>query len=328
MIALICGLLSCLTDAPPLEQSAPSEPRPSIEAIEEPLSVLTWNLGFGGLGQGAEFCPDGGHRLIPSPKREVLRNIEGIAAELSRWQADAFLFQEAALPSTVNRRQDLLAALTRRLPAYWRGYSPAVTARFPGVAVSIGQATFSRLRPLAVERVELPLEGGSSLVRQHQHLLVSRYALPGRDEQLVLVNVHLSAFDEGSQTRRRQLAAVTGFMQAEAARGNYVVLGGDWNLVLADTRFAHTTKERYLFWVHPLPEGFPPPGWRKLVDPRLPTVRTLERPYAPGANFTTIIDGFFVSPNVSPVSVQTIDLGFRFSDHQPVLLKFRLEFHR
>jgi endonuclease/exonuclease/phosphatase family metal-dependent hydrolase len=325
LAALTFLLLSCLTAAPRLEQAAPPEPAAAVELPEQPLAILIWNLGFGGLGQGAEFCPDGGHRLIPSPRREVRRNIEGIGASLAQWPADAFLFQEAALPSTVNHRQDLLAELTRRLPSFWRCYSPSVTARFPGVSVSIGQATFSRLAPATVERVELPGEGGRSLVRQRQHLLVSRFALPGRGGQLVLANVHLSAFDEGARTRGRQLSAVADFMQAEDARGNYVVLGGDWNLVLADARFPHTTEERYLFWVHPLPEGFPPPGWRKLVDPRTPTVRTLERPYTPGANFTTIIDGFFVSPRLTPVSVQTIDLCFRFSDHQPVLLKFHLE---
>jgi endonuclease/exonuclease/phosphatase family metal-dependent hydrolase len=324
LAALAFLLLSCLTGVPQLEQAAPSRPLLAQEAIGEPLSVLTWNLGFAGLGRSAEFCPDGGHRLIPSSKSEVQRNIAGITDELSRRQADFFLLQEAALPSTVNRRQDLLAALSGCLPGYWRGYSPSVTARFLGVVLSIGQATFSRLEPLAVERVELPLEGGgSSPVRQY--LLVNRYAIPGRDGQLVLANAQLSAFDPGAKTRGRQLAAVARFMQEEEARGNYVVLGGDWNLVLADTRFAHTTKDRYLSWVHPLPQDFPPPGWKKVVDPQVPTVRTLERPYAPGANFTTIIDGFFVSPGVVPVSIQTIDLGFRYSDHQPVLLEFLLE---
>ncbi len=284
---------------------------------------MSWNLGFGGLGQGAEFCPDGGHRLIPSPKREVRLSIQGIASEVSRWRADAYLFQEAALPSAVNHGQDLLAELTRSLPSCWLSYSPAVQLRFP--AVDIGQATFSRLQPQSVERVELPAEERGSPVRQRQHLLVSRFALPGRARQMVLANVHLSAFDREAETRLRQLSAVADFMRAEEARGNYVVLGGDWNLVLADSRFVYTTKERFLFWVHPLPEGFPPTGWRKVVDPRTPTVRTLERPYVAGANFTTIIDGFFLSPGVTPVCVQTIDLGFRFSDHQPVLLKFRLE---
>ena len=316
-------MLSCLTGAPRLEQTAPSAPALAEGPAEEPFCLMSWNLGFGGLGRGAEFCPDGGHRLIPSPKSEVRANLEGIASVLSLWRADAYLFQEAALPSAVNHGQDLLAALTRSLPSCWRSYSPAVQLRFPGV--DIGQATFSRLQPQAVERVELPAEERGSPVRQRQHLLVSRFALPGRGRQLVLANVHLSAFDREARTRLRQLSAVAGFMEAEEARGNYVVLGGDWNLVLADTRFAYTTKERFLSWLHPLPEGFPPPGWRKLVDPRTPTVRTLERPYAAGANFTTIIDGFFLSPGVTPLSVQTIDLGFRFSDHQPVLLKFHLE---
>jgi endonuclease/exonuclease/phosphatase family metal-dependent hydrolase len=318
-------LLSCLTGAPRLQQAAPSSPAPAAHPPEEQFCLLSWNLGFGGLGQGAEFCPDGGHRLIPSSKREVRANLAGIASALSLWQVDAFLFQEAALPSTVNHRLDLRAELTRCLPSYWRSYSPAVQVRFPGVVVDIGQATFSRLAPETVERVELPSERGGSLVRQRQHLLVSRFALPGSGRQLVLANVHLSAFDEGAQARHRQLSAVAAFMQAEEARGNYVVLGGDWNLVLADSRFAYTTKERYLFWVHPLPEGFPPQGWRKAVDLRTPTVRTLERPYVPGGNFTTIIDGFFLSPGVTPVCVRTIDLGFRYSDHQPVLLRFRLE---
>jgi endonuclease/exonuclease/phosphatase family metal-dependent hydrolase len=284
---------------------------------------VSWNLGFGGLGQGAEFCPDGGHRLIPSPLREVRRNLEGFASELSRWPADAYLFQEVALPSAVNHGQDLLAALSRSLPSCWSSYSPAVQLGFP--AVDIGQATFSRLKPRAVERVELPAEEAGSPVRQRQHLLVSRFELPGSLRELVLANVHLSAFDREARTRLRQLSAVASFMRAEQARGNYVVLGGDWNLVLADSRFAYTTEERFLFWVRSLPEGFPPPGWRKLADPRTPTVRTLERPYVAGENFTAVIDGFFLSPGVAPECVQTIDLGFRYSDHQPVLLKFRLE---
>ena len=167
-------------------------------------------------------------------------------------------------------------------------------------------------------------ESGSAL-RARQRVRVSRCALPGRGRELVLANVHLSAFDREARTRLQQLYAIAGFMKAEEARGNYVVLGGDWNLVLADTRFAGTTEARFLSWLRPLPEGLPPLGWWKLVDPRTPTVRTLERPYEPGKNFTTIIDGFFLSPGVSPVCVQTIDLGFRYSDHQPVLLKFHLE---
>jgi len=283
------------------------------------IEVLSWNLGFGGLGEGAEFFPDGGKRFIPSARRDVLRYVQGIGAFLKQAGADVFLLQEAATPSVVNRRVDLLAELTERLPGGWHAYSPEVRIPFP--RVSVGLVTFAPGPPHAVERLELPRERG----RQYFHLLVTRFPVSGGSGELVLANVHLSAFDEGALLRRRQLETVTAFLLAEAARSNYVVLGGDWNLLLAETRFPHTTAERYLFWVHPLPPGFPPPGWRLAIDDTAPTVRTLERPYVRGGNYTAVIDGFLVSPNVTVLGVRTVDLGFRFSDHQPVLLSLRLD---
>jgi hypothetical protein len=36
------------------------------------------------------------------------------------------------------------------------------------------------------------------------------------------------------------------------------------------------------------------------------------------------IDGFLVSPNVDVASVKTLDLGFEYSDHNPVLLTVSL----
>ena len=38
-----------------------------------------------------------------------------------------------------------------------------------------------------------------------------------------------------------------------------------------------------------------------------------------------VIDGFILSPNVELTGVQTQDDGFRFSDHNPVLLNIRLK---
>ena len=38
-----------------------------------------------------------------------------------------------------------------------------------------------------------------------------------------------------------------------------------------------------------------------------------------------MIDGFIVSDNVQVESVETMDEGFVFSDHNPVCLRFRLD---
>jgi endonuclease/exonuclease/phosphatase family metal-dependent hydrolase len=317
---LFLSLLSCAGSPTAIEQGlvGAGGGRQPWEAPRE-LEILSWNLGFGGLGEGAEFYPDGGRRLIPSSRRDVLRYVAGIGAFLGRAEADLFLLQEVARPSAVNRRVDLLAELSARLPGRWLTWSPEVSIPFP--RVSVGPATFARGPPRAVERVTLP---GAKRWYAY-HLLVARFPVAGAAGELVLANVHLSAFDENASLRRRQLESVTAFLLAEALRGNWVVLGGDWNLLLAETRFPHTTAERYLFWVHPLPDGFPPPGWRLVVDDKVPTVRTLERPYARGENYTAVIDGFVVSPNVTVLEVRNADLGFRFSDHQPVLARLRLD---
>ena len=38
-----------------------------------------------------------------------------------------------------------------------------------------------------------------------------------------------------------------------------------------------------------------------------------------------MIDGFIVSDNIEPTFVDVIDTGFRYSDHNPVKMKFKLK---
>ena len=61
--------------------------------------------------------------------------------------------------------------------------------------------------------------------------------------------------------------------------------------------------------------------------PAAPTCRLDNQPYDAGSDATQhyVIDGFILSPNVELTSVQTQDDGFRFSDHNPVLLNIRLK---
>jgi hypothetical protein len=40
----------------------------------------------------------------------------------------------------------------------------------------------------------------------------------------------------------------------------------------------------------------------------------------PGENYVTTIDGYIVSPNVEVLEVNGYDLGFEYTDHQPVRL--------
>ena len=123
--------------------------------------------------------------------------------------------------------------------------------------------------------------------------------------------------------RRRQLVEILELLQAEHESGGYVVAGGDWNLRLADTAFPYTTAQKNTSWVRDLPSGLTPAGWTWVVDPTSPTNRTLDQPYRAGVNYTSVIDGFLVSPNVEVLDVETVDLDFAHSDHNPVRARLR-----
>ncbi|MBM3558314.1 MAG: hypothetical protein FJX53_00120 [Alphaproteobacteria bacterium] len=61
------------------------------------------------------------------------------------------------------------------------------------------------------------------------------------------MNIHLVAFDSEGLIRKAQLEPVFAAAEREYRTGHHVVVGGDWNLVLAATDFPHDTEERFLF---------------------------------------------------------------------------------
>lgn len=291
------------------------------------LSVTIWNLGYAGLGAESDFAVDGGKNYLPPSRKATAKNIAAISRELAATGADAILLQEAARASLLTRGADSVAAAAKALSGRDNAFSadfatrllpPPFRARH-GLMSSVGVGGAKR------EIVMLPLEPQYILgmTQRHYHLHVIRLPAPGG--AWTLVNVHLSAFDEGANVRLEQLRAVLKFAEEEYAKGNRVVIGGDWNYEFYRPLRPTTTEEKFLFWVHPFPYDELPPGWSVAIDKETPSVRTNERPYKRGENFTTVIDGFVVSPNVRTLSVRTRDLDFQHSDHNPVDARFAAE---
>jgi endonuclease/exonuclease/phosphatase family metal-dependent hydrolase len=68
--------------------------------------------------------------------------------------------------------------------------------------------------------------------------------------------------------------------------------------------------------------------WQFLMDETVPSCRSLDQPYI-GADRNSfqyyLIDGFIVSGNLRVEALETQDLDFVASDHNPVLLRLTLE---
>ena len=311
----------------------------AVEAVFEtgrPLTLVSWNCGYGALGDNADFFMDGGSSVYPSDKYRVGSNLEGIRDKLSALNPDLIILQEVDINSSRSYGTDERVILRQAAPA---GSCEAFAYNFnalyvpyplpPIGHVESGLYTLSAVQARTAERISLPVPFSwpVRLVNLKRCLLVSRYPVKGTDKELVLINLHLEAYDsgEGKEAQTRQLVS---FMQEEYARGNYVIAGGDFN-----QRFTNTDLSAW-----PVYEGMWQPSdisadtfgsdFTLLMDNTTPTCRYLNRPWA-GADAEDfqfyLIDGFIISANITAEAVETLDFNFVCSDHNPVRMTFTLE---
>ncbi len=321
----ICALVNRLYVPPAMEPVTVNDPGAPPEAAPDELSLVTWNIGYAGMGRAADFFFDLGTQRRPLNADLVKTNLRAIQHQLGQMDADVFLMQEVAKPSWSTYGIDVQAGLRASLPFYGWIFGAEAHTRFVPLPwhVQIGNAIFSRITPQSSERRGLPLEPEFQLgiFRKGYRMHIVRI---GTGRQWVIINIHLSAFDSvEDDVRRAQVVALLEFAQEEYRKGNHVIIGGDWNLRLAENEFPNTTEERFKFWIRDFPQGLVPEGWHWAVDAKTPTVRTAYQPYVAGENYVLTIDGFLVSPNVATISVSGVDLNFEHTDHHPVQARFR-----
>ena len=308
----------------------------AIEKADTELTILTWNLGYGGLGKDADFFMDGGDSSKSENIDIVNRNIKGILEDLGDMESDIYLFQEV----DANSDRSFNVSQYKILKKYMEHFELYFAANFkvfmvpipvldPIGKVNSGILTSSRFKTDKAVRISLPSIDSwpEKLFHLKRCMLVSKHRIKGLEDELVVINIHLSAYDDGT-VRNRQMKTIKEYALKEYEKGNIVIVGGDWNQRLPgikkDQFGVYTTYEKYLTWAKKIDDNWTPKGWMWVFDEKVPTVRNNESAYIEGVNFTTVIDGFLVSPGVEVISVETFDLGFEFSDHNPVVMKVNL----
>jgi len=295
------------------------------DSLPPTITLTTWNLGFAALGDEGDAISDGGTHLFPESGEYVQKNIDGIVATLKTLDNDVLMLQEVSQHSLMSWWRPLYDSVVATLPDRQIAFRPDIhTTLLPWpLAIDHGTVVALEANPRNIEIVPLPLDPSPimGLIKRRYAMQVARIPIEGTQSDWVIVNLHLSPFDEGGALRRDQIAAVLSFAAAEFAKGNHVVLGGDWNTVLHDPELPSTTPAELLFWVVDFPREQLPAGW-SIVAGEEATVRTTDKPYVEGENYRTGIDGFIVSPNVSASDVSIVDTKYAFSDHMPVTATF------
>ena len=301
-------------------------------SVGESVELLSWNIGYAGLGAESDFFMDGGKSARSADKMQVSAYLGGIFDTLynKELEPDLILLQEVDVDSSRSYGIDETELLGRDKAFFAYNYAcPFVPVPMPPMGkVYSGLLTNTAYEVEQAERIALPcpFSWPMSTVNLKRCLLVSYLPLNGTDKKLVLVNLHLEAYDDG-EGKAAQTKVLNDFLQAEYDKGNYVIAGGDFNQSFPGALERYPILRSDLWTPGTLTEDILPEGWRFAYDLSAPSCRLLNQPYDPADAANTqhyVIDGFILSPNVTLEEIETLDLGFADSDHNPVRLCVKL----
>lgn len=311
----------------PLQKAEHEQLQADDPLTSNEMCIYTWNIGYAGLGAETDFFMDGGSNVNPSDE-ELDTNLAAIKKFISENEADAWMLQEV---DTNSARSNKVNQLTSIAQVYQGSYGLAynykcafVPIPFPPIGqMESGIATFTNLKVNDhMQRISLPcpFSWPVSSANLKRCLLVTRIDLANSDKEVVLVNLHLEAYDDG-EGKIAQTKQLMQLLQDEYAKGNYVIAGGDFNQIFPNSLDKYPLDES-LWMPGVLNEADLGQGFKYAYDNNA-TCRLLNE----ALNDNTqkyVIDGFIVSPNVEVKKVKTIDLGFENSDHNPVKLQISL----
>lgn len=308
-------------------------------------SVVTYNIGFGAYGPDYSFFMDTGEMKDGTKTsgkygkamslESVETHTEGALGVIEDLDADFYLLQEVDVDADrsyhVNQKDFIKTAMAGYASVFANNFHSAYLFypfNDPHGAVQAGLLNFSRYQISEAERRSYPVD--NSFITKFTDLdrCFAQMHLPvegGRE--LVLINSHMSAYDEGGTIRVQQLELLNSVMSEEYAKGNYVIVGGDFNHAMGEAvAEGFPSEQKFPAWVAVLTEDDLADGVRIVRaenELEVPTCRGADIVYTKGVNYTTVVDGFLVTDNVR-ATAENVDTDFAYSDHNPVKLQFEL----
>lgn len=299
------------------------------------FSVMSWNIGYAGLGSEMDFFYDGGEKVRPE-KKLYEKYLNEILDQLEQSEGIDFIFlQEVDVRSKRSYLKDqtemISGVFNKHYEVFAKNYDVSVVPvpLFNSLGkVEAGMMTFSKFKPSEALRIAYPNLAAwpKKLFLLDRACIALHIPLPKTEKELILLNTHNSFYIKEDSLRQKELDILRDYALKEYKKGNYVLAGGDWNqnppgLQQPDFLTADKFQPTHI----QLKASFMPSGWQWVYDPTIPTNREVDRPYTRGETTATIIDFFLASPNIEILERKAVDLNFVAADHQPVYVKFKVD---
>lgn len=308
------------------------------------LSIISYNIGFGAYDPDYSFFMDTGKmkdgRVITGVHSKAvsytncLKNTNGALGVVASYDPDFQIIQEVDTVADRSYHINQYEAFQKKFPnndsVFANNFHTALLLypfNEPIGTTNSGLATLSKYSMISSMRRSYPLSDSfpDKFFDLDRCFSVTRYTL-SNNKELIIGNSHMSAYDKGGVIRKQQLEFLVTFLKEEQDKGNYVIVGGDFNHDIADSVGKFPSQEERPDWVASFSADELPSGYQIAADKSytVATCRAAEMPYKKGENYEVVIDGFLCSANVNIKEVKNIDTHYLYSDHNPVLFKFSL----
>lgn len=302
----------------------------------QPLKIMTYNIQYL-AGKGYVFYYDlpgnTGPDERPSPQ-SIQATLQGISTLIREQNPDVLLIQEfhdgakaTDYQNQLQLLQDALGDMAYACSAaafYWKADFVPHPRIFGSVGMKLG--TLSRYRLSSAARYQLPLIPADPITQAFnlkRAVLVTELA---GTPAVSLLNTHLDAFAQGSDTMQRQVAQLMALLAQKDQQGHLWLLGGDFNLLAPSIYPNLPASQQYLYNPHtelsPLLEKYPsvPSQQDMAADPtawftHFPNDTDVSAP-------DRTIDYVFLSKQWQIKHAQVIrGSSLSLSDHLPLLLE-------
>lgn len=183
--------------------------------LDDTLNLMTFNIGYASLGEYEDFVMDGGERGRPKSKDVVFEYLQGIKSILKTYESDVYFLQEVDEHSRRSYNTNQVKTLHETVGdnAYQSVFAYNFKVSFVPFPVSFsehighvasGMQTLSQYEMASSKRMQFPGEFSWPLrtANLKRAMIVTRLPIKDSDKELILINLHMSAYDDGSMRKQ------------------------------------------------------------------------------------------------------------------------------
>ena len=299
--------------------------------------AMTYNIGYGSYPPSYSFFMDGGKLSVAYSKKAVQQSNAGITTTTKKVDPDFAFYQEIDTNGDRSRHVNEVKLVTQQMNMYnsvfGQNYdSPYLFYPFthPIGKARSGLLTLTKTNVVSASRHSLPIDTGLSKFTDLDRAFTVTKSRVNNGKYFLMVNIHMSAYTKNKAIQNTQFKKLFTFIHDEYKQGNYVLVAGDYNhAILNNSAKIFKTGNPKLTWTNPFPRKKLPNNFyiptTGLKQAGIPSVRNLNQPYKKGRTFVTMIDGYILSKNITATDIHVHNTQFKYSDHNPVVLDFKLK---